>query len=326
MKKIFITGGAGYVGSVLTPYLISKGYEVTVLDLMIYGSDVLKTSKKLKIVEGDIRDKKLLKELIPGHNAVIHLACISNDPSFDLDPELGKSINLDPFEDIVKISKDNGVNKFLYASSSSVYGLKSEKDVNENFSLEPLTDYSKYKAMCEEILLKYNDKNFTTCIIRPATVCGFSRRQRFDVVVNILTNLAYNSGEVTIFGGSQLRPNINIRDMSNAYIFLLDKDPKLISGEIYNIGYENYSVNKLCNIVIDNVNKKVVKKFLKTNDSRSYHISSEKIKKDLGFKNKYNIEKAVVDLVSAFQNNVFEDPLKNENYFNIKKMKSINLK
>lgn len=114
--------------------------------------------------------------------------------------------------------------------------------------------------------------------------------------------------------------------MSNAYIFLLDKDPKLISGEIYNIGYENYSVNKLCNIVIDNVNKKVVKKFLKTNDSRSYHISSEKIKKDLGFKNKYNIEKAVVDLVSAFQNNVFEDPLKNENYFNIKKMKSINLK
>tara|TARA_X000000950_G_scaffold192234_1_gene231957 strand:+ start:3634 stop:4611 length:978 start_codon:yes stop_codon:yes gene_type:complete len=325
MKKVIVIGGAGYVGTHLVDELIKKNYKVTVYDLFIYGN-LLNKHKNLSTIYGDIRDIDKLKKVIKNFDYLIHLACISNDPSFDLDPELGKSINLDPFEDIVKISKDNGVNKFLYASSSSVYGLKSEKDVNENFSLEPLTDYSKYKAMCEEILLKYNDKNFTTCIIRPATVCGFSRRQRFDVVVNILTNLAYNSGEVTIFGGSQLRPNINIRDMSNAYIFLLDKDPKLISGEIYNIGYENYSVNKLCNIVIDNVNKKVVKKFLKTNDSRSYHISSEKIKKDLGFKNKYNIEKAVVDLVSAFQNNVFEDPLKNENYFNIKKMKSINLK
>ena len=155
MSKIFITGGAGYVGSALVPYLLSKNHEVTVYDLLIYGRDVLEENKNLKIIKGDIRDQDFLEKSLKFHDIVIHLACISNDPSFELNPSLGKSINLDSFEPLVKISKKNKIKRFIYASSSSVYGIKNEKDITEEMSLEPLTDYSKFKAECEKILSKY---------------------------------------------------------------------------------------------------------------------------------------------------------------------------
>ena len=324
MKNILVIGGGGYVGTYLVYELIKNNYLVTVFDLFIYGNFLVK-HKNLNVIKGDIRDLSLLKKIIRNFDCIIHLACISNDPSFDLNPELCKSINFDPFEDLVKISKENGIERFIYASSSSVYGVKSENDVDEKFSLEPLTDYSKYKALCEDILLRYNDKNFTCCIVRPATVCGYSKRQRLDLVVNILTNLAYNSGEVSIYGGSQLRPNININDMSNAYIFLLNQSKQLISGEIFNIWFENYSVNTLCGLVTKNIKKKINIKYLKSEDNRSYHISSKKIQNKLGFKNFYSIEDAIVELINAFENKLLHDPLNNEIYFNIKKMKSLNL-
>ena len=221
-KKVFLTGGAGYVGSALVPELIKKGYQVTVYDLMIYGENVLDKNTNLKIVKGDIRNKKLLENTITGHDIVIHLACISNDPSFELNPSLGKSINLDSFEPLVKISKEKNVKQFIYASSSSVYGIKNEKNVDETMSLEPLNDYSKFKAVCEKILNNYGDENFSVTTIRPATVCGYARRQRLDVIVNILTNFAYHKREIQIFGGSQLRPNIHIDDMVRAYIDIIE--------------------------------------------------------------------------------------------------------
>ncbi len=130
MNKIFITGGAGYVGAVLVPHLLAKDYSVTVLDLMIYGEDVLPTHPNLNAVKGDIRDQALLQKLLPGHDAVIHLACISNDPSFELNPDLGKSINLDAFRPLVEISKSSNVERFIYASSSSVDGIKDEPNVH----------------------------------------------------------------------------------------------------------------------------------------------------------------------------------------------------
>ena len=182
-KKIFITGGAGYVGSSLTPYLLNKGYKITVYDLMIYKKNVLNKHKNLKIIKGDIRNKKLLSKSIQDHDVVIHLACISNDPSFELDPKLGKSINLDCFDTLVNLSKKHNVKRFIYASSSSVYGIKKSKNVNEKMKLKPLTDYSKFKAQCETKLLQKKSKNFEVVILRPATVCGYSKRQRFDVVV-----------------------------------------------------------------------------------------------------------------------------------------------
>ena len=188
------------MGAVLVPHLLENGYSVTVFDLMIYGDDVLPKHPNLQSVKGDIRDQTLLMELIPGHDVVIHLACISNDPSFELNPELGKSINLDAFRPLVEISKNAGIQRFIYASSSSVYGIKDEPDVHEEMSLEPLTDYSRFKADCENILAEYQSEDFTTVTIRPATVCGYSPRQRLDVVVNILTNMAYHKREISVFG------------------------------------------------------------------------------------------------------------------------------
>lgn len=325
MKKILVIGGGGYVGTHLTDLLIQKNYIVTVFDLFIYGDFLIKHNN-LTAIKGDVRNINLLKNIVKNFDCIIHLACISNDPSFDLNPELGRSINYDPFEDLVKISKENGVKRFIYASSSSVYGVKLEKDVDEKFSLEPLTDYSKYKALCEDILLKYNDKNFTCCIVRPATVCGYSRRQRLDLVVNILTNLAYNSGTISIYGGSQLRPNINIKDMSNAYIFLLNQPKESISGEVFNIGFENYSVDTLSSLVIKNVKKKISVSRFKSEDDRSYHISSKKIQIKLGFKNHYTIEDAIKELVDIFEKKLLIDPLNNEIFYNIKRMKFLNLK
>ena len=325
MKKIFITGGAGYVGSVLTPYLINKGHTITVFDLMLYG-DTLKKAKNLNIIKGDIRNTELLKEAIKGNDIVIHLACISNDPSFELNPTLGKEINLDSFTPLVEISKNLGVKKFIYASSSSVYGVKIEKNVNENMSLEPLTDYSKFKADCEKILFKYKSKDFVTVTLRPATVCGYSPRQRLDLVVNILTNLAYHNREITIFGGDQLRPNIHIQDMVRAYELFINMENEKINGKIFNIGFENLTVNQLASEVQKVIGSDVKIKKLPTNDNRSYHISSKKIQDELGFVTNFSILNAIEDLKHAFEKKLLSDCLINENYFNIKKMQSINLK
>lgn len=325
MKRIFITGGAGYVGSVLTPYLLKKGYLVTVYDLFIYGN-TLENNKNLKIVKGDIRDLELLKKSIFNHDIVIHLACISNDPSFELNPILGKEINLDSFLPLVKLSKESGIKRFIYASSSSVYGIKKEKNVNEDMLLEPLTDYSKFKADCEKILLKEKSNNFIVSILRPATVCGFSPRQRLDLVVNILTNLAYHKREISVFGGEQLRPNIHIDDMVRAYELFILIDGNKINGEIFNVGFENKSVLQLAEEVKIVIGDDVKIQRVPTEDNRSYHISSEKIKENLGFKYNFTILNAIQDLKKAFDEKKLNNPMKNIDYFNIKKMQFINLK
>jgi len=325
MNSILITGGAGYVGAVLVPTLLERGHKVTVLDLMMYGDDVIQPHDKLTMIKGDIRDQDLLTKTIPGHDAVIHLACISNDPSFELNPNLGKSINLDAFEPLVKISKENGVKRFIYASSSSVYGVKEEKDVHEGMVLEPLTDYSKFKADCEKILATFQSPEFTTVTIRPATVCGYSPRQRLDVVVNILTNLAFHKREITVFGGKQLRPNIHIKDMVDAYLALLDAPSEMIAGEIFNAGTENQSVLELAETVKSVVGDDVKLIATPTNDNRSYHISSKRIEDKLGFKPSHTIADAARDLKIAFENGLLKDSLTDERYFNIKVMQSINL-
>ena len=325
MNKIFITGGAGYVGAVLVPNLLDNGYVVTVLDLMIYGENVLPSNPNLNAVKGDIRDQALLQKLLPGHDAVIHLACISNDPSFELNPDLGKSINLDAFQPLVEISKSCSVKRFIYASSSSVYGIKDEPNVHEEMVLEPLTDYSQFKADCEKILAEYQSDDFTTVTIRPATVCGYSPRQRLDVVVNILTNLAYHKREISVFGGDQLRPNIHIADMVEAYRVLLNADKEKIAGKIFNAGYENQPVSKIAETVKNVVGEDVKLITTPSNDNRSYHISSQKIKDEIGFETTHTIQDAVEDLCAAFDKGLLPNSLEDEMYFNIKRMQSLEL-
>lgn len=326
IKTVLVTGGAGYVGAVLVPKLVDAGYRVKVIDLYIYGEDVLPQHPHLEQIKGDIRDRALLEKTIPGCDAVIHLACISNDPSYDLNPNLGKSINYDAFFDLVDVSKKSDVRRFIFASSSSVYGIKDTPNVTEDLPLEPLTDYSKYKALCEEALLKERSPGFTTLILRPATVCGYSPRLRLDLTVNILTNLAVNKRQITVFGGQQKRPNIHIDDMTDLYLLSLELPDEKIDGKIFNAGYENHRVCEIAEMVREEVGKDVEIITTPTDDHRSYHISSEKIKAELGFVPRYSIQDAIRGLVEAFDAGKIPNSLDDIRYFNVKMMKAIDLK
>lgn len=335
IKTVLVTGGAGYVGSVLVPKLIKKGYFVKVIDLYLYGDDVLSSVKgkaNLTEIKGDIRDRALLEREIPGIDVVIHLACISNDPSFELNPALGRSINYDSFGPLVRISKENGVKRFIYASTSSVYGISDAKNVTEDHPLIPITDYNKYKGLCESVLLEHQSSNFTPLVIRPATICGYSPRQRLDLSVNILTNQAVNLGRITVFGGTQMRPNLHINDMVNLYLLLLEVPDEMITGEIYNAGYQNHTIAEIAEIVRYVVQQEVPERehleivTTPSNDRRSYHISSEKIKRELGFVPQYTIEDAVRDLVAAFQSGKIPNPMTDIRYYNLKMMQALNLK
>lgn len=327
---VFVPGGGGYVGSLLVPALLRAGYRVTVYDLFLYGIEVfdsIKSHPSLTLVKGDIRNLRKMTAALKKADAVIHLACVSNDPSFELNPRLGKSINLDCFEPFVKIAKAKGVKRFIYASSSSVYGVKEVSNVTEMMELKPLTDYSKFKAECEEILLKHQEDHFICTVLRPATVCGYAPRQRLDVVVNILTNLAFNTGKIKIMGGDQLRPNIHIKDMVRAYLHVLSAPAEKIQGEIFNVGYHNHSVQELGDIVQKTVGKRkeIELEKIPTDDNRSYHVSSEKITDVLGFTPMYTIQDAVNSLVLAFEAGKLPDSLDDKRYFNIETMKEAKL-
>lgn len=324
-EKVLIIGGAGYVGSMLAKRLLKEHYSVRIFDLFIYDVN-FEENVNLEIIKGDLRNLGSIEKALTGVDHVIHLACISNDPSFELNPDLGKSINFDPFEPLVKLCIKNKIKRFIYASSSSVYGLSSQKNVDEDHPIKPLTDYSKFKVECEKVLKSYKNTDLTWTIIRPATVCGYSIRQRFDVIINLLTNLAYNKGEISVFGGDQLRPNVHIDDMIGSYLAILKSDYKKTQFETYNVGYENLKVIEIADLVKNTVNKNINLKIVPTNDNRSYHISSSKIKEKLNFDMRHNVKDAINDLVQAFEKNMFVDPLNNENYFNIKRMQSINLK
>jgi len=332
--RIFVPGGAGYVGSVLVPHLLELGYEVVVYDLYIYGKESLKSVRsnpKLTEVEGDVRDLEKVKKALKGCDAVIHLACISNDPSVELNPNLSESVNYSCFEPMIKASIDAGVKRFIFASSGSVYGVSDSPFVTEEHPLVPVSVYNKYKAKCEPLLLKYKSSTFTPVIVRPATICGYSPRQRLDLTVNILTNHAFNKGSITVFGGAQKRPNIHMKDIVDLYCKMLSYDEELISGQIFNAGFENLTVTEIANVVKEIVSKELTgRPEIKistepSDDPRSYHISSDKITRVLGFTPKYDISDGVRDLISAFRDNLLPDSLTDTRYFNVKLMKQINL-
>jgi len=330
MKHVLVTGGAGYVGNVLVPVLLDKGYKVTVYDILFFGDETLPThDPRLTVIEGDVRDTAKLARAFAGVDVVLHLACISNDPSFELDEGLSKTINFDCFEPMVIAAKKAGVKRFVYCSSSSVYGVSDSPDVTEDHPLVPLTLYNKFKGMCEPVLFKHQAPDFTCVTIRPATVCGYSPRMRLDLSVNILTNLAVNQGKITVFGGDQLRPNLHINDMADAYVLMIEAPAEKLAGQTFNIGYQNLSIARIAEIVRDVVQQEfperppITIETTPSNDPRSYHINSEKIKRVLGYAPKRTVEDAVRDLCQAFKAGKLPDSLTNERYFNVRTMKAI---
>ncbi len=334
-KRVLVTGGAGYVGAVLVPQLLEKGYAVRVLDLYIYGEEPLaavRGNPNLEETKGDIRAQTKVREAVEGCDAVIHLACTSNDPSVELDADLSRTINYESFGPLVEICKDSGVRRFIHASSGSVYGVSDNPDVTEEHELVPVSLYNKYKAKCEPILQEAQSPDFTTVILRPATICGYSPRQRLDLTVNILTNHAVHTDQIKVFGGTQMRPNLHMQDMVDLYCKMLEYPDEKIAGEIFNAAYQNHSVAETAQIIKGVVEQEMPEKqgvevvTTPSDDIRSYHVSSEKIRRVLQFEPQYTVEDGCRDLIKAFRAGKLPDSMDDKRYFNIKMMKSIDLK
>jgi len=326
MKKILVTGGAGYLGHVLVPKLIERGYKVNVLDLCWFGdylSERFRSEPRFKMFKGDIRDPGIVNEALRGCDTVVHLACISNDPCSELDEKLTISINLEAYKPLLVAAKKEGVTRFINASSSSVYGVKDDEHVTEDLPLEPLTIYSKCKMESEKVVRSCESPNFRTISVRSATLCGYSPRQRLDLTVNILTNFAVNRGKIVVHGGYQQRPNIHIEDISDLYIELVEMDTDLWNGMAYNVGYQNHSVLEIANIVRNVVGKENVDiEITDTKDLRSYRIDSTLVGERLGFYPRHTLEEAVKDLKKAFDAGILPNSFNDPRYFNIKTMKN----
>lgn len=329
-EHVLVTGGAGYVGSALIPRLLAAGHRVTVYDIMYFGSGHLpKDNPKLCVIEADIRDTAAFRTACEGVDAVIHLACISNDPSFELDEHLSTSINFECFEPMVIAAKQAGVQRFIYASTSSVYGVSDAPDVTEDHPLVPLTLYNKFKGMCEPLLFKHQSDAFTCVTIRPSTVCGYAPRLRLDLSVNILTNHAVNNRKITVFGGDQMRPNIHIDDMVDLYLLLLELPKEKIAGETFNAGYRNMKIAEIADVV----RKVVMEEFPElgdieivrtpSDDKRSYHVNADKIRRALGFVPQRSVEDAVRDLCAAFKAGKIPDSMTDDAYVNVRHLKII---
>lgn len=324
--RVLVTGGAGYVGSVLVPELLRNGHEVVVLDLYAFrgffsdGGGVL---PGLTEIVGDIRDRVAVRKAVEGCEAVIHLAAVSNDPSCDLDPALARSINLGAFGPLLEECQQADIRRFILASSSSVYGVRDEPRITEDLPLRPITDYARYKAECERLLFD-GPWDFDFVIVRPGSVCGPSfERQRFDLIVNIFVNQAMAERRIKVTGGKQMRPNIDIMDMSNVYVQALDWSWESVSkaGCIFNAGFENRTVMDIARVV-----QTIVQDFgyydvdlevVETNDPRSYHVDSTLIQNTIGFKPELTVEDAVEDLVYAFEEGIFPNSLIDSRYYNV---------
>ncbi len=310
--KVLITGACGYIGSVLTNYLLNKNYKIIAIDTQWFGKN-LKEHKNLKIIKKDFRN--INDDDLKNVSSVIHLANIANDPSSEINPELSWNINTLGTMQIIELCKKNKVKQFLYGSSGSVYGIKVEKNVTEDLSLLPISLYNKTKMIAERILLSYSN-DIKIHIIRPATVCGYSDRLRLDVAVNMLTYQALKNKKITVLGGNQIRPNLHIQDMVQIYHHFLIK--KSLPAGCYNAGFENISIIDLAKKIQKKINCKIIIK--KSNDPRSYRLNSDKLLKT-GYKQKFFVEDGITEIKNRLNLSKI-----NKNSFTVLKMKKLNLK
>ncbi|MCA3153389.1 MAG: SDR family oxidoreductase [Rhodocyclaceae bacterium] len=295
--KLLITGACGYKGSVLVPKLLALGHEVRAFDIQWFGNE-LQSHPNLEVILGDVRDTDAIP--LNGVEAIIHLASVANDPCGDLDPKLTWEISALATMRLADKALRHGIGRFIYASSGSVYGIKSEEQVTEDLELEPITEYNKTKMVAERVLLSYSN-DMAVQIVRPATVCGVSSRMRLDVAVNMLTMQALTNSRITVFGGDQVRPNIHIDDITDLYIYLLDHSA--LTG-VYNAGFENISIREIAERVVRIIPAEIV--FTPSNDPRSYRQNSDKLLAS-GFRPRKTVDDAISEIVAAFQLGVLKD-------------------
>jgi len=301
--KILVTGACGYKGTVLVSKLLLAGYEVIAFDIMWFGNH-LTPQDGLRVIKGDVRDTASVP--LDDVDAVIHLSSVANDPCGDLDPKLTWEISCLATMRLADKAVRMGVEHFIYASSGSVYGVKTEQQVTEDLELLPLSEYNKTKMVGERVLLSYS-KDMIVQIVRPATVCGLSPRMRLDVSVNLLTMQALTKNEITVLGGDQTRPNIHIDDITDLYLFLL-RQPELQG--IYNAGFENMSINDMALLVQASTNAEILK--MPSNDPRSYRLNSDKLLAT-GFSPKKNVDIAIREICAAYQKGELENKPQHNN-------------
>ena len=323
--RVVVLGGTGYVGSWLVPQLLGDGHFVRVFDIMWFGDGFLpKDNAHLELIRGDIRDVPALRKAFDGMDAVVNLACVSNDTSCQLDEALSASINYAAFEPMVVAAKESGIKRFIYCSSSSVYGVSDLPDVFEDTPCIPMTLYNASKAECERRLWPHHSKDFVCVVIRPATVCGYAPRMRFDLTVNIMTNHAVQKGLITVFGGMQKRPNLHIKDMADVYKLLLRAPDEKIAGETFNVGAQNMRVSEIAELISkvvgDEFKRAVPIQTEASQDNRSYHVNSSKIAEVLGFRPRFTVEDAIRDICVQFKKGNFKDSLTAPVYTNIVQM------
>jgi nucleoside-diphosphate-sugar epimerase len=313
LLNVLVTGGNGYIGSSLIPELLHIGLKVTCIDLMIYGNNCLPKHPLLTVVRGDVRNLDTLKNIVSRQDVIIHLAFVSNDPGNELDPEIARSINVDSFRPLVELSVNLGVKKFIFLSSCSVYGIQSGL-ASEKSSVNPLTAYAHSKLECELILNEYYSDAFSTVILRPATVCGVSKRQRLDLIFNRMTSHAFYEKKILVRNGEQVRPSIHISDLVRAIVLMVRLSRNKIAGEAFNIAFENRRILESAELIRSAIGGDIEIESLTDSDMRSYSISSRKITQCLDFKPYYSVNHAVLDLVQYFKSNTLSDPLHNPLY------------